>query len=138
MILRFALVPVVANAFLLPLLFIFYWDGNETALELSPLQYAAIVPWSIAGWTWFGWGLAFWRFDRSEIPVRSFLAYPTITGLTVVPVFWVLASAGPDPDMSDYVAATIFGVFAGPLQAVLVATACRYLPQAVALRRSRD
>ncbi len=138
MILRFALLPIIASALSFFLLLIFKLEGDETSLQLSNIQIAAIMPWSIVGWTWFGWGLAFWRFDRSEIPVRSFVAYPMLTGLTFIPVFWVLVSSSADPTMSDYVAATAFGFVAGPLQAVLAATAFRYLPQATALRKSRD
>lgn len=135
MILRFALLPIALSAVLLPALLVFGRAASPAAAELSLVQYAAIIPYSILGWTWFGWGLAFWRFDRNEIPVRSFVAYPMLTGLTAVPVLWVLTSLGAAPTMSDYVAATVFGAAGGPLQAVLAATAFRYLPQATALRR---
>lgn len=92
MILRFALLPMIASALSFFFLLIFKREADETTVQLSYLQIAAIMPWSIVAWTWFGWGLAFWRFDRSEIPVRSFVAYPMLTGLSVIPVFWVLVS----------------------------------------------
>lgn len=138
MILRFALLPVALSALMLPAFLLFGRDAGQAAVKLSVLQYVAIMPYGILGWTWFGWGLAFWRFDRRDIPVRSFVAYPMLTGLALVPVFWVLASFGEAPRISDYVAATVFGAIAGPLQAVLAATASRYLPQVTALRKSRN
>lgn len=138
MILRFALVPPAASALGLLFLLLFKWDGDETTIQLSYLQNAAIMLWSIVVSTWFGWGLAFWRFDRHEIPVRSFVAYPMLTGPAFVLVFWVLASTGAKVGISEYVAVTIFGVVVGPLLAVLTATACRYLLQTTALRKPRD
>lgn len=137
MILRFALLPVMLNALALPVYLIFERASDETATKLSLLQYVAILPWSILAWTWFGWGLAFWRFDRSDIPVRSFAAYPMLTGLTTIPVLWVLMSLYAGSSISEYVQVAVFGAFAGPLQALMVASGCRYLPQIIAPRQSR-
>lgn len=137
MILRFALLPIALSAVLLPALLVFGQAASPAAAELSLVQYAAIIPYSILGWTWFGWGLAFWRFDRNEIPVRSFVAYPMLTGLTAIPVFWVLTSLSAEPSTTAYVAVTALGAVGGPLQAVLVATACRHLPQTFMRTRSK-
>ena len=130
---RFALIPILLSILSLP--FWLFLGPDQTDIELSKFDYVWITVFHILFWTWIGWGLAFWRFERDQIPVKSFLIYPLISGLSIIPIYWILMEAGLDPDRDEFVAATIFGALAGPLMAILIASFWRYALNMTSLRK---
>ena len=133
---RFAFIPILLSLIALPFIIMTEPAVNPQVPQLSFLQQTWIVVFHVVGWSWIGWGLAFWRFDASQRPVRSFALYPMLSGLVFVPVFWILLSISSDPTMSDYIGVTVFGCFAGPLIAYLFAKFFRTAPQLTAMRKS--
>lgn len=130
MVWRFALFPVVLNIIALPFLFLVPENPSHVALELSFLSKIYLLFFEMIFWSWLGWGLAFWRFDRRDIPVQSFVAYPFFSGFTVVPIYWILLASSPDSGTDDLISATVFGMVVGPLMAIIMTTFWRYAPQA--------
>ena len=136
---RFIIIALALNVVSLPFFLFFPLDPSAVQLELSLLSSLYIGFFNIVFWSWVGWGWAFWRFDRQDIPVKSFAKYPLLSGLFVAPLYWILLSSPAEADFDHrtevFIAATIFGLIVGPLMALLTATFWRYAPQFTALRK---
>ena len=133
MVARFTLFPTVLSVISIPMISILHPASDLRFPQLTLLQQSWIWLQHMAAWSWMGWGFAFWRFDEQQRPIQSFALYPLLSGLVIIPVFWILLSLMPDSDMFDYIGATIFGAITGPLSAFLLATFCRTVPQYTAL-----
>lgn len=139
---RFVIFAFALNIISLPIFLFFPTDNAAGQLELSFISNVYLAFFNIIFWSWVGWGWAFWRFKRQDIPVRSFIKYPLLSGLFVVPIYWILLSAPAKNDF-DYqteviIAATVFGVIVGPLMALITATFWRYAPQVTALEKVKS
>ena len=136
---RFMIFALALNVVYLPFLLFAPEDPSSPRLELSLLACIYIAFFNIIFWSWVGWGLAFWRFDRKDIPVRSFVRYPLLSGLSVAPIYWILLSTPAETNFDHrteiMIVATVFGAIVGPLIALLMATFWRYAPQTTALRK---
>lgn len=88
--------------------------------------------WATLGLSWFTWGLSYWRFDERPVKAGSFALYPLVTGAITGPILWVLFSLSPISEpmgVGEKTAMTIFGLIAGPVQALIAAAATRYILQ---------
>lgn len=139
---RFVIFALVFNVISLPLLLLTPEDPSAPQLELSLLSASYLAFFNVIFWSWVGWGWAFWRFDRQDIPVKSFVTYPLLSGLFVAPLYWILLSSPAVTELDHrteaMISATVFGVIVGPLMALITATFWRYAPQTNALQKAKS
>lgn len=133
MVWRFALAPIAMMVLFSPLFL--FMESPET--DISLWGHAWIALFNMAGWSWVGWGLAFWRFEREDIPVQSFALYPLVSGLVVIPMFWILNQTSVDPESNELITLTVFGALAGPIMAIMVSSFWRYAPNMTSLKNSK-
>lgn len=139
---RFVIFAVALNVISLPFFLLVPEGPKAPHLELSLISNIYLAFFNVIFWSWVGWGWAFWRFDRKDIPIRSFVTYPLLSGLFVTPIYWILLSSPAETEFvhrtEALIAATVFGVIVGPLMALITATFWRYAPQATALRKTKS
>lgn len=126
---RFLVIPAFIWMVPLPTNMSFESQAHAPVTE-EPIWFLAYY---MIGFSWFGWGFAFWRFGPDKAPTRYFAVYPLVTGLICVPVLLWLASLNAELSTNELLAVVVFSVIAGPLMALAIVSACRYLPNFTSL-----